>query len=54
MSKSVSTGPKGFRRIDVDQYDEEKFNEDQLDLGDCGPDNQEVEQFLLSYPLFNI
>nr|CAB3228129.1 SAGA-associated factor 29 homolog [Phallusia mammillata] len=43
----ISSGVKGFRRIDVDQYDEEKFNEDQVDQNDSGPDNQEVNQLLL-------
>ena len=37
----------GFRRIDVDQYDEEKFNDDQLEQDASGPDEQQVNQFLL-------
>jgi len=40
----------GFRRIDVDQYDEEKFKDDQLDQADTGPDEDSVNQLLLGYP----
>ena len=42
MSKS------GFRRIDVDQYDEEKFKDDQIVQDESGPDEQEVNGFLMS------
>jgi len=41
MSKNIA-----FRRIDVDQYDEEKFKEDQMDQVDQGPDEQEVQNLL--------
>ena len=37
----------GFRRIDVDQYDEENFKEDQTEQNLAGPDEQQVSQFLL-------
>jgi len=43
MSKNIA-----FRRIDVDQYDEEKFKEDQTDHADGGPDEQEVSNLLVS------
>ena len=38
----------GFRRIDVDQYDEEKFKDDQVEQDERGPDEQEVSQHLMS------
>jgi len=41
MSKNIA-----FRRIDVDQYDDEKFKEDQTDHTDVGPDDQEVNNLL--------
>ena len=37
----------GFRRIDVDQYDEENFKDDQVEQNLAGPDEQQVSQFLL-------
>lgn len=43
MSKNIA-----FRRIDVDQYDEEKFKEDQTDHSDIGPDENEVNNLLVS------
>lgn len=38
----------GFRRIDVDQYDDEKFNDDQVEQDERGPDEQEVSGYLMS------
>lgn len=43
MSKNIA-----FRRIDVDQYDDEKFKEDQSEQADVGPDQQEVNDLLSS------
>ena len=37
----------GFRRIDVDQYDEENFKDDQVEQNLAGPDEQQVSQYLL-------
>ena len=42
MSKST------FRRIDVDQYDDEKFKDDLIEQDEKGPDEQEVNQHLMS------
>ena len=37
----------GFRRIDVDQYDEENFKDEQVEQNAVGPDEAQVSQFLL-------
>lgn len=49
MSKSTISDK--FRKVDVDEYDENKFV-DEEDAGEnqCGPDEAEVEALLRQYP----
>lgn len=46
MSKSTSS--RGFRKVDVDQYDEDKFKDDNDESSELGPDEQQVSSFLMS------
>ncbi|XP_039270342.1 actin-related protein 2/3 complex subunit 5-A-like [Styela clava] len=45
MSKSSTS--RGFRKVDVDQYDEDNFKDEVDDVQDTGPNEQEVSNFLL-------
>lgn len=51
---SKNTVSDKFRRVDVDEYDENKFV-DEEDGGEnqCGPDEGEVDSFLRQYPLLS-
>lgn len=51
MSKSSTE--RGFRKVDVDQYDEDNFKDELNDIMDSGPDEAEVTRLLLKYPLNN-
>lgn len=46
-----NTFNSAFRKIDVDQYSENNFREDETDSGgQVGPDEQEVNSLLQKYP----
>ena len=48
---AVNTGAKQFRKVDVDQYDEERFVEDAADDNSVvGPNDGEVNTLLAQYP----
>lgn len=52
MAKNTSSS--AFRKIDVDQYCEDNFKEDEVDQGGpTGPDENEVLSLLNKYPLLN-
>ena len=41
-----------FRKVDVDQYEEEQYEDDvKADNGATGPNEAEVNAFLAKYPL---
>ena len=49
MAKNTSSS--AFRKIDVDQYNEDNFKEDDNDLGGpVGPDENEITSLLNQYP----
>ena len=48
---SKNTGRTQFRNVDVDQFDENNFQDDQTDEEVKGPDEAEVQNFLSKYPL---
>lgn len=49
MAKNTSSS--AFRKIDVDQYSENNFREDETDSGgSVGPDENEVNNLLQKYP----
>ncbi|XP_033122050.1 actin-related protein 2/3 complex subunit 5-A-like [Anneissia japonica] len=46
---SKNTGSSMFRKVDVDEYDENKFQDEQIDGQESsGPDESEIQNFLLS------
>lgn len=45
-----NTFSSAFRKIDVDQYCEDNFKEDETDSGLVGPDENEVNTLLQKYP----
>lgn len=48
-----NTFSSAFRKIDVDQYSEDNFKEDDGDQGGpTGPDENEVNSLLQKYPFF--
>jgi len=50
MAKNTSSS--AFRRVDVDQYTEGKYEEDALtDDGVNGPNDAEIQTMLAQYPL---
>ncbi|KAK3087725.1 hypothetical protein FSP39_009677 [Pinctada imbricata] len=52
---SKNTGSSKFRKVNVDEYDEEKFQEaDEADNGVQGPNESEVVGFLNQYPFYKI
>lgn len=52
MAKNTSSS--AFRKIDVDQYCEDNFKEDETDLGGpTGPDENEILNLLNKYPFSN-
>jgi len=50
MAKNISSkdAAAGFRRLDVDQYDDNSFRDDVSDLTDEGPNESEVNNLLMS------
>jgi actin related protein 2/3 complex, subunit 5 len=44
MAKNTSSS--AFRKIDVDQYNEDNFKEDEADSGPVGPDENEINALL--------
>jgi len=50
MAKNISSkdAAAGFRRLDVDQYDDNSFIEDVSDLAEEGPNESEVNNLLMS------
>jgi actin related protein 2/3 complex subunit 5 len=51
MAKNTSSS--AFRKIDVDQYCEDNFKEDDGDQGGpTGPDENEINSLLQKYPFF--
>lgn len=50
MAKNTSSS--AFRKIDVDQYNEDNFKEDETDSGSqqSGPDENEITKLLAKYP----
>lgn len=49
-----NTFSSAFRKIDVDQYCEDHFNEEEADLGGrTGPDENEVVSLLNKYPFYS-
>lgn len=51
MAKNTSSS--AFRKIDVDQYNEDNFKEDDADQGGpTGPDESEILGLLNKYPFF--
>ena len=45
MAKNTSSS--AFRKIDVDQYNEDNFEEDEIDMnGSVGPDDAEITKLL--------
>lgn len=54
MAKNTSSS--AFRKIDVDQYNEDNFKEDEADQGSSGtivPDEAEINTLLNQYPFPN-
>ena len=50
-----NTGASKFRKVNVDEYDEEKFQENEdADNGEVGPNESEVVGFLNQYPFSEI
>lgn len=53
MAKNTSSS--AFRKIDVDQYNEDNFKEEDADQGGpTGPDENEILALLNKYPFFYI
>lgn len=49
MAKNTSSS--AFRKIDIDQYNEDNFRDDEADQGvPTGPDEDEVSNLLNQYP----
>lgn len=50
MSKSSTT--REFRKVDVDKFDEDLFQDDQAEEEqDLGPSEGDIQQLLMTYPL---
>ena len=50
MSKSSTA--REFRKVDVDKFDEDIFQDDQAEEEqDQGPSEGDIQQLLMSYPL---
>jgi len=48
---SMNTRNTAFRKVDVDQFEEEKYEEEVLcDEGVTGPSDAEVQSLLSKYP----
>ena len=47
---SKNTASHKFRRVDVDAFDPDKFNEETVEGEDQGPSEQEVNTLLTQYP----
>ena len=47
---SKNTGASKFRKVDVDQYDDDKFQDEETDVAEQGPNEAEVNSLLTQYP----
>lgn len=48
---SKNTGASRFRKVDVDEFDPDKFQDDAIeDAADMGPSEAEVQGLLSQYP----
>lgn len=53
VTMAKNTSSSAFRKIDVDQYCEDNYKEDEVDqVGPQGPDENEVNNLLQKYPFF--
>jgi len=51
LAMSMNTRNTAFRKVDVDQFEEEKYEEEVLcDEGVTGPSDAEVQSLLSKYP----
>lgn len=51
VTMAKNTSSSAFRKIDVDQYCEDNYKEDEVDqVGPQGPDENEVNNLLQKYP----
>ena len=49
---SKSSVAREFRKVDVDKFDEDLFQDDQAEEEqDLGPNEGEIQQLLMTYPL---
>lgn len=53
LKMAKNTSSSAFRKIDVDQYSENNFKEDETDSGGLvGPDENEVNSLMQKYPFY--
>lgn len=45
-----NTASSAFRKIDVDQYNEDNFKEEEPESAPIGPDENEINALLNQYP----
>ncbi|CAG5133806.1 unnamed protein product [Candidula unifasciata] len=49
-----NTGSSKFRKVDVDQYDEDRYEDDIIDAVEEGPNEIEVNNLLQRYPFIEV
>ena len=49
---SKNTGASRFRKVNVDEFDENNFQDEAVEEVVAGPDEKEVNDFLSSYPFY--